>query len=139
MTFRIAFYKGKGRLFDNLIRWWERGPYSHCELVFSDGATASSTVKNGVRITRRVMHENDWDFIELPAHLEIRARQWFTEHEGKAYDYLGDIRFIFDFLSASRDKWFCSRACADALGIKEAWRYGPNTLASALRSFVPAS
>lgn len=134
--FRIAFRKGDNRLISRLIRWWERGQYSHCELVFSDGATASATVHDeGIYIGRKEMPEDEWDFIELPAHLEPRARAWFEAHEGKAYDYLGDISFVLDFVPASRDKWFCSRACADALGFVEAWRYGPNTLASAIRSF----
>lgn len=136
MTFRIAFRKRSDRLFSRLIQWWERGPYSHCELVFSDGATASATIHDeGVYIGARSMSDADWDFIELPAHLEAKARRWFEAHEGKAYDYLGDISFVLDFIPASRDKWFCSRACADALGFVEPWRYGPNGLASAIRSF----
>jgi hypothetical protein len=80
------------------------------------------------------MTDTEWDFIELPAHLEANAREWFESHKGKAYDYLGDISFVLDFIPASRDKWFCSRACAEALGLVEPWRYGPNTLAAAIRS-----
>lgn len=136
MAFKIAFRKRSDKLFARLIQWWERGPYSHCELVFSDGATASATVAdNGVYIGRKQMSAENWDFIELPAHLEPAARAWFEAHEDKAYDYLGDISFVLDFIPASRDKWFCSRACADALGLYEPWRYGPNTLAAILRSF----
>lgn len=136
MAFRIAFRKRSNKLFARLIQWWERGPYSHCELVFSDGATASATITDeGIYIGRKVMLESEWDFIDLPAHLEAKARKWFEDHEGKAYDYLGDISFVLDFIPASRDKWFCSRACADALGLHEPWRYGPNTLAAILRSF----
>lgn len=137
MAFRIAFLKRSNNWFSRLIQWWERGPYSHCELVFSDGATASATVHDdGIYVGRRKMVESDWDFIELPAHLEADARKWFEEHKGKAYDYLGDISFVLDFIPASRDKWFCSRACAEALGLVEPWRYGPNALAATIRSFT---
>lgn len=42
-----AFYKstrpGWTGLYNRIIRWWERGDYSHCELIFSDGLAASSS------------------------------------------------------------------------------------------------
>ena len=133
--FQIAFRKNDKRVMPSLIRWWDRGPYSHCELVFSDGSTASSTVADGVYIGRHEMLPGDWDFVELPDELEAAARAWFIKHEGKAYDWLGDISFVLDFIPASRDKWFCSRACADALGFLEPWRYGPNGLAATVRTF----
>lgn len=136
MTFKIAFFKGSGRIGDKLIRWWTRGPYSHCEFIFSDGMAGAATVYDGVVVRSRNFDPNDWDFIELPASLEAKARQWFVDHEGKAYDFVGDLRFIFGFMTPSKDKWFCSRACADALGMGEAWRYDPNMLAWVLRSIA---
>lgn len=128
MAFRIAFYKGEETWLGQLIRWWDNGPYSHCELVFSDGTWGTAYYKGGVLLRPRLVSPDDWDFIELPAHLEPAARAWFEAHEGKSYDYLGLLRFVFDFLSPSRDKWFCSRACADALGMTEGWRNTPNEL-----------
>jgi hypothetical protein len=136
MTFKIAFYKGKGLIGNRLIKWWCRGQYSHCEMIFSDGITAAATITHGVHMQLRSYDHTEWDFIELPASLEAKARQWFVDHEGKAYDYLGDIRFIFDFIPASKDKWFCSSACAAALGFEDAWRYDPNALAATLHSLA---
>lgn len=131
---RVAFYKGSETLFGKMIRWWDRGPYSHCELVFSDGAWATSYIRRGVVIQHRNVDSSQWDFIELPDHLEAPARKWFEEHNGKSYDFVGLVRFVLGFIAPSRDKWFCSRACADALGMTEGWREGPNGLYAAVRS-----
>lgn len=128
MSFNIAFYKGPETFFGRLIRWWDKGPYSHCELVFSDGAWATAFWTSGVVIWQRDGNPASWDFIELADHLEPAARAWFEAHKGKSYDFVGLLRFVFDFLSPSRDKWFCSRACADALGLADGWRDGPNGL-----------
>jgi hypothetical protein len=135
--FCAAFYKGnkpgiKG-LFSRLIKWWERGQYSHCELVFSDGVAASSSLLDGgVRFKEIDFKPDKWDFIDLPSEKEQDARQWFTDHEGEGYDAIGNIRFALDFLPDDPKKWFCSEALAAALGKKEPWRYGPNGLAASL-------
>jgi hypothetical protein len=44
---KIALYKGKKTITDKLISWWDRGLYSHVELVFSDGLCASSSPRDG--------------------------------------------------------------------------------------------
>lgn len=130
MAFKIAFYKGNASgLLGSLIRWLDKGPYSHCELVFSDGMWGTAYHKGGVLLRpRRDEADSDWDYVTLPSHLEAAARAWFESHKGKSYDYVGILRFVFGFLNPSRDKWFCSRACADALGMKDGWRAGPNGL-----------
>jgi hypothetical protein len=128
MAFRIAFYKGSDTLLGTLIRWWENGPYSHCELVFSDGVWGTAYYKGGVLLRPRIVSDADWDYIDLPSDLEASAREWFEAHKGKSYDYVGILRFVFDFLNPSRDKWICSRACSDALGLIGGWRLGPNGL-----------
>lgn len=138
MSFRAAFYKGShGFLNGWMIKWWDHGPYSHCELAFSDGVCGSSVgYEGGVVLRAREMNPEEWDYIDLPDHLEPRAREWFEQHKGKSYDYLGLVRFVFDFLSASRDKWICSGACADALGLEEGWRLGPNGLRAVLKDVL---
>lgn len=128
MNFKIAFYKGKPSLLARVIRWLDKGPYSHCELVFSDGVWGTAREGKGVLLRSLITVESDWDFVDLPAHLEPAAREWFVQHEGKAYDYVGVVRFLFGFLNPARDKWFCSRACADALSLTGGWRESPNGL-----------
>ena len=136
---RAAFYKGTRPglqgIYSRAVRLIDRGPYSHCELVFSDGISASSSwMDGGVRLKRIEYNPQHWDFIELPAHLEPAARAWFESHKGEPYDLLGNLRFVFFLVKESEDGWFCNEALAAALGILQGWRLGPNGLASILYS-----
>jgi hypothetical protein len=129
--FRAAFYKGTRPglpgLFNRFVRFWDRGQYSHMELVFNDGLSASSSfLESGVRFKKIDFDPTRWDFIDLPDERESAARAWFSAHAGKAYDYWADIRFMYGFAPSSKDKWMCSEACMEALGFKEAWRFSPN-------------
>lgn len=146
MTFRAAFYRGTRPgvpgAYNYVVRAWTDSPYSHSELIFSDGwAGSSSFADGGVRLKRIEFDPEKWDFIELPAQLEAAARAWFKNHDGAKYDLLGNLQFILAPFGEDRRRWFCSEACAAALGIPEAWRYDPPTLASALSlvSIKPAS
>lgn len=135
---RAAFYKttrpGIQGVYSRAVRWVDRGPYSHCELVFSDGMSASASwVDRGVRFKRIDFNPDHWDFVELPDHLEQYARQWFMEHDGIGYDLLGNLRFVSFMIRESNKDWFCSEAIGAALGIPEAWRLGPNGLSAVLR------
>ena len=144
---RVAFYKatrpGLKGLYNRFVRWWERGPYSHCELVFPDGMSASSSFEDGgVRFKHIEYDPAKWDFIEVPWADGGAARRWFEKHIGWGYDLRGNARFLFGPLPDGRDKVFCSDAvwealCADTewLWPAEGWRFGPNALAAVLRGF----
>jgi hypothetical protein len=139
MKFCAAFYKatrpGIAGLYNRLVRWWDNGKYSHCELVFSDGCAASASfLDGGVRFKKIDFNPQRWDFIDLPVGQEAVARKWFTDHKGEKYDLIGNLRFALDFLPDNKNKWFCSEALADALGISEPWRLGPNGLAAVLKN-----
>jgi hypothetical protein len=117
---RIAFYKGKGRFFDKLIRLWTRGPYSHCELVFSDGQWFSASPREKVARFKRIEPKpGHWDFVDLPmaAELEALIRQWCEgKAEGRKYDWLGIIcTQIMPFGWQDKGRWFCSEVCLSAL------------------------
>lgn len=130
---RAAFYKAPGLPYNYLVRWWDRGPYSHCELQFSDGMAASSSfMDGGVRFKAIDWNPDNWDFIDLPDHLEVDARAWFEANKGAKYDWLGNVRFLLGFLPNGKDQFFCSEAVAAALGFTDPWRFTPNSLASAL-------
>lgn len=135
--FRVAMYKGTRSgmpgLYNRAVRAWERGPYSHCEMIFSDGKAASSSFEDGgVRFKDIAFDTARWDFVTLPADRERHARDWFVDHEGESYNLMGNLNQIIGFIPAARNKSFCSEAIAAALGIPEAWRYGPNILAATL-------
>lgn len=135
---KAAFYKstrpGLAGMYNRLVRWWEPGIYSHCELIFSDGMAASSSYADGgVRFKRIDFHPNNWDFIDLPGHLEPAARAWFEKHEGEKYDLRGNLRFALDFVHDDPNRAFCSKALGAALGMNEPWRFGPSGLAAVLK------
>jgi hypothetical protein len=131
---KIALYKGKrggfAGAFDAAVRWWTRGPYSHVELVFSDGMAASSSTRDGgVRFKRIDFKPEHWDFVEIDGD-ECNAADWFGERLGAGYDYFGLFGFIWRPGSGVSRRWFCSEAVAAALGYRDPWRFCPNTLAA---------
>jgi hypothetical protein len=135
--FHAAFYKGTrpglAGIYSRAVRAWEGGSYSHCELVFSDRVSASASfVDGGVRFKQIDYDPANWDRVPLPAKLEQAAREWFVNHEGEAYDLLGNVHFVIGFVPQSRRKKFCSEALGAALGLPESWRFGPNALAALL-------
>jgi len=148
---QAAFYKatrpGLPGIYNRLVRAFEGGPYSHCEIVFSDGDSASSSfMDRGVRFTGPGYKHGginfasgNWDVYPLPPELENAARAWFESHDGKAYDLRGNVRFIWPWGNRdSRDKWFCSEAILAALGVPEPWRFGVNAAAAVCRKLGEA-
>lgn len=134
---QAAFYKatrpGWQGIYSRAVRWIDRGPYSHCELVFSDGMSGSASyIDGGVRLKRIDYDSDHWDFIDLPHSLEPYARDWFERNAGAPYDLMGNVRFVLPIVPASLSGWFCSEAMAAALKLKEPWRFGPNGLAALL-------
>jgi uncharacterized protein YycO len=114
---QIAFFKGSGKFYDKLIRIFTFGPYSHVELIFSNGLWfSSSSLDNGVRYT---VHTNmeDWTIfdINITCEEEVRIKQWCDIQVGAEYDFLGIFRYYIPFCQQSPDKWFCSEICLEAL------------------------
>jgi hypothetical protein len=147
---QVAFFKGrhpgiKGWL-GVMTKWWTRGPYSHGELVIGympDGRAicwSSTYLDGGVRRALIALDPTDWDVMELDvtdAQREV-AVQWFREREGQKYDVLGLFGFLWRHEEGDKDKWFCTEAVAEALGLPESWRKDPNSFAAELRGDVRA-
>jgi hypothetical protein len=138
--FHAAFYKGTrpgvAGLYSRGVRFWMRGPYSHCEAVYSDGESASASFEDdGVRFKTIAYDPARWDFVRLPAHLELPSRQWFVDHDGELYDLRGNMHFVLGPVQESRNRKFCAEALAASLGIPDAWRFDPNALAVLLLYF----
>ncbi|WP_434033602.1 hypothetical protein [Cupriavidus sp. a3] len=139
---RAAFYRGTrpgmAGLYNRLVRWWCRSPYSHCELIFSDGMAASASyMDGGVRFKAIEFDADRWDIVDLPDDGEAAARAWFVNQIGAPYDLLGNVGFVWRPIADARRAWFCSEAVAAALGYTEPWRYDPATLASVLTRQPP--
>lgn len=138
---RIAFYKGThpglSGIYNRAVRWRGRGPYSHVELIFSDGQAASASyVDGGVRFKKIDFNPDNWDILELPVEWEAYARLWFKTNEGKAYDLMGNVFLALGFFSDSYDKFFCSEAAASALKLDQAFRFEPNSLYPVVKRLV---
>jgi hypothetical protein len=137
--FRAAFYKGTRPglpgIYNRGVRHWTHSKYSHVELIFSDGVSWSSSFEDGgVRSKEINYSSDDWDFIELPPWMEDGARRWFEQHKGWHYDLAGNVHFVFFFVRGAQRKVFCSEAIAEALGLREGYRFDPGTLHVVLSS-----
>nr|WP_296020816.1 hypothetical protein [uncultured Acidovorax sp.] len=137
-----AFYKatrpGLQGLYSRAVRIIDHGPYSHCELVFSDGMSGSASfIDGGVRLKAIDYKPWHWDFLPLPLELEPYARDWFERNAGAPYDLRGNVRFVLPFIGHSAGGWFCSEAFGAALRWQEPERYGPNGAAAMVRTMYP--
>jgi hypothetical protein len=126
----LALYKGKGTLFNRLIRLWTGSKYSHCELVMQGGQWLSaSAMDGGVRLKMIELNLEHWDLIPLPWAKPIPIWDLYERHEGKGYDWLG--LFFSQLLASglhSQRRMFCSEFCAAALGFSSPQRYSPALL-----------
>lgn len=136
---QVAFYKGTRPgiegLYNRLGRLLDHGPYSHAELVFSDGMSGSASYMDGGVRTKFIGYSSvgNWDFVPVRVSYELAARVWFLEHDGERYDLMGNVNAAFGFVPHSPDRWFCSEAIAAALGLNDPWRYKPNGLFAVLK------
>lgn len=135
---KIAFYKGTRPgyqgVYNRLVRFVESGPYSHCEIIFSDNQSGSSSfIDGGVRLKVIEYSSDNWDFLEISDERETAARQWFMAHIGQGYDILGNLRFLFALVRQEKKSWFCSESISAALGMTDPYRYEPNILYSTLK------
>lgn len=126
----LALYKGKGTLFNRLIRLWTRSKYSHCEVVMPDGSWLSaSAMDGGVRTKHIELNFEHWDLVPLPWASAAPILRLYNMHEGKGYDWAG---LFFSQLLASglhnKRRMFCSEFCAAALGFPNPQRYSPAQL-----------
>ena len=130
---KIAFYKGTksgiSGVYNRGVRWIEDGLYSHCELVFSSGLSASSSFMDGGVRFKEIEYDLDkWTVLDIPWADEKKALAYFTQRLGKSYNLRGNIHFLFGFIRGDSDGEFCSEACAGALGISTPWQFAPNQL-----------
>lgn len=137
----IAFYKGRKRIFNRLVSWWTQGHYSHCELVefYHENGSAkcwsSSAMDGGVRSKTIEFNKDHWDIVTINISEEDREKaiQWFKDHEGQKYDYMGLVGFVVASVAHTKTKWYCSEAVAESLGVVDSWRIHPNLLHAVLK------
>jgi hypothetical protein len=137
---KLAFYKGtkaenpQAKLFDRAVCWWTftAGRFSHCELVVSgpdnEAVCLSSSYRDGgVRQKVIDLTSGRWELVDIIGDKAV-ALNWFLKNDGKHYDVPGLFGFVLPFRMNMRHWWFCSEACAEALGLKRSWEIHPNKL-----------
>ena len=131
---KVAFHKGGNLIGDKLIKWWDAGIYSHCEVIFDNGLWASASFMDGMKVRGKFISpsEGNWDYLTLPTRYEQPALDFFRRTEGADYDLLGQARFVIAPLRGRGNKYWCSEWVAEALQLREPWRYGPNGLYNVL-------
>jgi hypothetical protein len=142
MTMRLASYTGTrpgwAGLFNRSVRAWLWIPYSHSELVFSDGmAFSCSWLDGGARLKRIEFDPGRWHIIDVPQQYdEAVTRQWAQAMVtgGTHYSLLMLAAFVapplLRLISSRRE--VCSTAIALVLGIPDPRRYDPAELAAYL-------
>jgi len=115
---QLALYKGKGTLFNRLIRLWTGSIYSHCEIVMPDGRWLSaSAMDGGVRAKRIDYKPEHWDLIPVPWANAQLIESVFDRHEGAGYDWAGIfLSQLFSSGLHSENRMFCSEFCAVGFG-----------------------
>lgn len=115
----IAFRKGDTSFASKMIRWWTKKPYSHCELVFSNGLTFSAYIEDFKTSFKNKEHlPEEWDFLTIPITLEEEQKiyKFCLEEVNCYYDIIGLL--FTQILPLSFENpywWFCSEVCVSAL------------------------
>ena len=145
--YQVAFYKGRKsgrgimptifRALDSLTRTVTKGSYSHCEIVekLPDGTYrcfSSSYRDGGVRSKILSLDSDSWDLVDAPYLTAEAVEEVKRKTVGLKYDLVGAVGVVI--LSPDRPhKWFCSELAAEVIGLKEPWRFSPNTLYSVVQ------
>jgi len=135
---KIAFYKGTkdgiAGVYNRGVRWIEDGIYSHCEIIFSNGLSASSSfMDGGVRFKDIQYDPEKWDIFEISWADEKYAYDYFVNRIGRPYNLKGNVHFLIGFVRGDSYGLFCSEACGGAIGLDNAWQFAPNALAHIIK------
>lgn len=135
----ILSYKGRGHLFNRIVSTWSKGPYSHTEAVLSNlnpqlGAEplflmgSSSFRDGGVRMKSFRIDDDKWDLRVIRSKASIQeAFDWFALHDKDSYSVLGLLGLFIAQPQENNGSSFCNESVGLSIGLKEAWRYDPNS------------
>ena len=109
------------------LGWWitrfaQRGEFqsvTHVEAILDDlkdglidnVLIASASARDGrmVRTKRARLTPGNWRIIDVPAWDVSLSKQWFAEHDGAKYDWLGAAATFFQF-APKPGRYFCNQA-----------------------------
>lgn len=135
MTIQLAMYRGPARGFLHKLSHWgiclyTLSRWSHCEIVIDGVCYSSSARDGGIRAKAINLHDGKWDVFYLDGVSKDDVLEWFNKNMGKPYDWFGVARFVLPFLRQRPDEWFCSEACAEAIGVRDGCGMSPDDLFS---------
>src|SRR5579885_702873 len=93
------------------IAGWTGGPYSHVELVFSNGDSFSSDFRDGgVRIAKGIDFSSPvWECVEVKPNSEPAIRKWAEKQCGKPFDWRYILAFVCPWVKVGAPKsWGCA-------------------------------
>lgn len=117
---QIALHRGNG-IVSRLIRWQQRGEWSHASVILRSGAVIESREFIGVRQLPKLTAAKG-EFIQV-FNVECTDEQadaieaFLQKQVGKKYDYPMVFGFVSRSTKEGRDsegKWFCSELAFDA-------------------------
>ena len=85
--------------------------------------------RGGVRFKRIVLGDK-WTLDPVSA--PEQAARWAVENEGRLYDWQLILGFLVWAVPHERSRVMCSEACAEMLGLGDAWRFDPCALRAAV-------
>lgn len=88
---KAAFYYAcYGNTWDRVVSMGTNGPFSHVELVFSNGQWFSSSPRDGgVRFKRIIPFINHWVFVDVSRFDEDEMYKRAQKYIGRKYDWVG--------------------------------------------------
>ena len=129
---RVAFYRGKGKLADRLVRLLTRSRYSRVKLLvghrLATGWHSYAARADDGLVSRRLFDieavSEDWDLLELPGFTKTGTTRWFKANGGSRFSLLQDLglRFRVGRLFGS------AAAVAHALDLQEYDHFTPGGL-----------
>lgn len=145
MKIYAAFYKHKRplnslqniyfRFFDETIRLFTHGKYSHCEIAIQEDndtnytCYSSSNRDGGVRKKYMELQPERWDLVEInQAKIKVSdIKALYNKTVGYKYDFPGACGVILGFGNI-KSRYFCSEWCSEALKLSRPHKYSPVSL-----------
>lgn len=118
-----VFTDSKGP-FAELIKWKERGEWSHVAVCFAPNRAIEATFLDGVRDRRfdsLLADRPDHLILNIPLPNDHAAHEFALAQVGKRYDWTGVFGLGFDRNWEDPSMWYCSElfaACMKAGGLK---------------------
>lgn len=114
---KIAFYTGKGKISDRLVRSWTKSRFSHVELIINSISYSSSPRDGGVRKKNIKYEAENWRIFDLKNIFDIKvALKFLNENLGQKYDHKGIfLSQVINLDKHNKNKYFCSELIIEVL------------------------